>query len=82
MALHVKVVGDLIGRTTKPSKSKGTYRYVFAIGEIVEGKLYEDPEILDYWTKDDLTGIKFGDRYEIEVKIAGEIKQVLNVEKI
>lgn len=81
MALKVVVNGYLIGKTPKPSK-KGSYRYVFAVGKLLEDKLFDDPEVLDYWTKELISETKFGDQYELNISIQGEIKQVTSAEKI
>lgn len=81
MALEVTVVGKLIGKTVKPTK-QGKHRYAFIVGDVIDGNVFRDPEVLDYWTKDVLTDVKLFDKYELEVCVQGEIKQVTEISKI
>ncbi len=80
------VSANFLGRTVTASKNTGKYCYTFVQGDKLvsdtSGKqrgMYLDPQILTFWTTEDIRSIGYEQSVQLEVEIVGDSVVVKSV---
>lgn len=86
--LRAQVEAKFLGRTVEASKNTKKYCYTFIQGDKLvsdtSGKqrgMYLDPQVLTFWTTDDIRTIGYEENVKLDVEVVGDSVVVKNIVK-
>ncbi len=82
------VNANFLGRTATASKNTNKYCYTFVQGEKLlsatadkQRGMYLDPQILTFWTTEDIRTLGYEQQVQLEVEVVGDSVVVKNIVK-
>lgn len=84
--LKAMVSASFLGRTAVASKNTNKYCYTFVQGEKLDSEtsgkqrgMYLDPQVLTWWTTEDIRTIGYEQTVQLEVEVVGDSVVVKNI---